>query len=52
MWYKSGGNLDRPVTAMYAGSVLHYREILEDFQVEDFDIEYRSLNWFRFMGMG
>lgn len=47
-WYKSGGT----VTAMYAGSVLHYKEILQEFRVEDFDIEYRSCNRFRFMGNG
>lgn len=47
-WYKNGGT----VTAMYAGSVLHYKEILQEFRAEDFDIEYRSRNRFVFMGNG
>lgn len=51
-WYKSRGSSDGPVTAMYAGSVLHYKEILEGFRTEDFDIEYKSPNRFRFMGNG
>ena len=51
-WYKSGGNSDGPVTAMYAGSVLHYREILDEFRTEDFDIQYRGPNRFMFMGNG
>ena len=44
--------MDGPVIAMYAGSVLHYKEMLEDFRVEDFDIEYRGPNRFTFMGNG
>ncbi|KAJ5820942.1 uncharacterized protein N7525_010226 [Penicillium rubens] len=59
-WFK-GGKKDGPVTAMYGGSIIHYKgnytidtttEILESFRVEDFDIEYDSPNRFRFMGNG
>lgn len=37
---------------MYAGSGLHYKEILESFRTEDFHLEYNSPNRFRFMGNG
>lgn len=37
---------------MYAGSILHYKEILESFRTEDFNIGYRSLNRFRFTRNG
>ncbi|KAK7430518.1 hypothetical protein QQZ08_003037 [Neonectria magnoliae] len=50
-WYK-GNKGSGKVTAMYAGSVLHYKEILESFRTEDFDIEYNSSNRFKFMGNG
>lgn len=50
-WYK-GGTIDGPVTAMYAGSVLHHRAHLKSFRVEDYEIEYRSKNRFRFFGNG
>ncbi|KAK4990721.1 hypothetical protein LTR66_006724 [Elasticomyces elasticus] len=50
-WYKNG-KVDGKVTAMYAGSVLHYKEILEEFRTEDFEFEYRSKNRFAFMGNG
>ena len=50
-WYKSG-RIDGRVTAMYAGSVIHYKEMLESFRTEDFILQYRSPNRFRFMGNG
>ncbi|PGH16788.1 hypothetical protein AJ80_05103 [Polytolypa hystricis UAMH7299] len=50
-WYKNGKKEGR-VTAMYAGSVMHYKEILESFRTEDFRFEYSSPNRFRFMGNG
>ncbi|KAL4724306.1 hypothetical protein ACLX1H_008919 [Fusarium chlamydosporum] len=50
-WYKNRKK-DGPVTAVYGGSRHHFREILETFRTEDFDIEYRSVNRFRFMGNG
>lgn len=37
---------------MYAGSVIHYKEMLESFRTEDFILHYRSSNRFRFMGNG
>ncbi|ODM22507.1 hypothetical protein SI65_00095 [Aspergillus cristatus] len=50
-WYKNG-KIDGRVTAMYAGSVIHYKEMLESFRTEDFILQYRSPNRFRFMGNG
>lgn len=50
-WYKNG-KVDGKVTAMYSGSVLHYKEILETDRGEDFDIRYNSKNRFSFMGNG
>jgi hypothetical protein len=50
-WFKNG-KIDGKVTAMYAGWVLHYKEILEEFRTEDFDLEYWSNNKFSFMGNG
>ncbi|KAK7205720.1 hypothetical protein BZA70DRAFT_266842 [Myxozyma melibiosi] len=47
-WYKKQGR----VTAMYGGSILHYKQILDNIRGEDFEIEYRSPNRFRFMGNG
>jgi hypothetical protein len=37
---------------MYAGSVTHHREHLKSFRVEDYDIQYRGRNRFRFFGNG
>ena len=37
---------------MYAGSVLHYRQMLANIRLEDFDYTYRSSNRFSFMGNG
>lgn len=53
-WYKknSSGRDDEPVTAMYPGSVLHYKEVLDTLRSEDFDIAYRSQNRFKFLGNG
>jgi hypothetical protein len=50
-WFKNN-KVDGPVTAMYAGNVVHYKEILERFRTEDFHIQYNSVNRFRFMGNG
>ena len=50
-WYKND-KTDGPVTAMYAGSVLHYREFLQAFRTQDFDFEYLTPNRFQFMGNG
>jgi hypothetical protein len=38
---------------MYAGSVLHYRELLAAFRTDDFDISYiNKQNRFGFLGNG
>ena len=50
-WYKNG-KVDGPVTAMYPGSTLHYKEMLEATRWEDFDYEYTRKNRFAFMGNG
>jgi hypothetical protein len=50
-WYK-GGTVDGPVTAMYAGSVPHHRELLSSFRIEDFHVEYANSNRFHFFGNG
>lgn len=51
-WYKNF-KVDGRVSAMYAGSVFHYRDLLEAFRTEDFDIRYLNReNRFGFMGNG
>jgi len=50
-WYK-GHRVDGKVTAVWAGSVIGYYEMIEHIRPEDFDIVYRSKNRFRFMGNG
>ncbi|EWG44738.1 hypothetical protein FVEG_05733 [Fusarium verticillioides 7600] len=50
-WFKKG-KADGRVTAMYPGSVIHYKEILDEFRTEDFEYKYISGNRFQFMGSG
>ncbi|KAF5981982.1 monooxygenase [Fusarium bulbicola] len=50
-WFKKG-KADGRVTAMYTGSVIHYKEILDEFRTEDFVFKYTSKNRFQFMGNG
>lgn len=50
-WYKNG-QVEGKITALYAGSILHYIEMLKDIRGEHFDIDYNSDNRFRFMGNG
>jgi len=50
-WYKNHRTNGR-VTATFSGSALLYRELIQDLRPEDFEIEYRSKNRFRFMGNG
>jgi hypothetical protein len=66
-WYKNG-TINGNITALHAGSAMHYRgkhypharqaptltapEMLENIRGEDFDIEYRSANKFRYLGNG
>lgn len=52
-WFKKGHEPDAPVAAMYGGSGIHYRQMLEAFRTDDFDIEYIDKgNRFGFMGNG
>ena len=50
-WYKKG-RVDGRVTALFGGSALVYKRLISEIRAEDFDIEYRSPNPFRFMGNG
>lgn len=50
-WYK-GGTTDGPITAMYAGSVPHHRELLQSFRIEDYEVQYLAKNRFAFFGSG
>ncbi|KAE8379064.1 putative flavin-binding monooxygenase [Aspergillus bertholletiae] len=52
-WYsKKNEGADNTVTAVYPGSVLHFKACMEKIRSEDFDIEYTTSNPFRFMGNG
>lgn len=37
---------------MYPGSVIHYKEMTDTLRPEDFDIDYKSSNSFKFLGNG
>ena len=51
-WYKQG-TTDGRVVALFAGSGMLYKRIIGgELRVEDFDVEYRSPNRFKFMGNG
>ncbi|CAG8086286.1 unnamed protein product, partial [Penicillium nalgiovense] len=50
-WYKNGKSSGH-VTGVYPGSVLHFKDCLENIGGEHFHIEYRSKNRFRFLGNG
>lgn len=50
-WYKNN-KIDGPVTAMWAGSPMHFKEMMSVQRGEDFDIKYCSPNRFRFFGNG
>lgn len=50
-WYKNN-TTDGRVTATFAGSALLFKRLIEDLRPEDFEIEYRSTNRFRFLGNG
>lgn len=49
--YKSH-RVDGRVTAVWPGSAISYKEMIDGIRPEDFDIVYRSRNRFRFMGNG
>lgn len=50
-WYKNG-KVNGRVTALFGGSAVLYKRLIEKIRAEDFDIEYRSPNPFRFLGNG
>ncbi|KAF2194076.1 FAD/NAD(P)-binding domain-containing protein [Zopfia rhizophila CBS 207.26] len=49
-WYRN--NETGRVNAVWPGSSLHYREIIETPRYEDFDIQYRHKNPWAHLGMG
>ncbi|KAF7185128.1 putative sterigmatocystin biosynthesis monooxygenase stcW [Pseudocercospora fuligena] len=50
-WYKNHRKNGK-VTAVWAGSVISYHDMISELRPEDFNIVYRSRNRFRFMGNG
>jgi cation diffusion facilitator CzcD-associated flavoprotein CzcO len=40
-WYKNG-TADGRISALYPGSILHFKDLIENIRGEDFDITYRS----------
>ncbi|KAK0109701.1 hypothetical protein ONS95_002380 [Cadophora gregata] len=50
-WFKMGKK-DGPVTACWAGSRLHYYEVMKNVRWEDYDITYWTKNRFQFLGNG
>ncbi|KEF62523.1 uncharacterized protein A1O9_00496 [Exophiala aquamarina CBS 119918] len=50
-WYKNN-TIDGRVTATFAGSALLFKRLIEDLRPEDFDLESRDENRFRFLGNG
>ncbi|KAK5114047.1 hypothetical protein LTR85_010353 [Meristemomyces frigidus] len=53
-WYKKGraDEYRTGITAIYPGSMMHFKSMLEKIRPEDFDIKYRSANPFNFYGCG
>ncbi|KAE8418416.1 hypothetical protein BDV36DRAFT_283037 [Aspergillus pseudocaelatus] len=50
-WYKRNKTNGR-VTALFGGSALLFNRLISELRPEDFEIEYRSANSFRFLGNG
>ncbi|KAL3481418.1 hypothetical protein BJX99DRAFT_243737 [Aspergillus californicus] len=50
-WYKRNKANGR-VTALFGGSALLFNRLISELRPEDFEIEYRSANSFRFLGNG
>ncbi|CAO2650612.1 Nn.00g019040.m01.CDS01 [Neocucurbitaria sp. VM-36] len=50
-WYKNN-RVDGRVTAIWQGSAMGFREVVEKLRPEDFSIVYRTRNRFRWMGNG
>lgn len=53
-WYKKGRKDEyrTGITAIYPGSMMHFKSMLEKIRPEDFEIRYRSANPFKFYGCG
>lgn len=53
-WYKKGRRDEyrTGISAIYAGSMMHFKSMLEKIRPEDFEIRYRSANPFKFYGCG
>lgn len=53
-WYKKGRRDEyrTGITAIYPGSMMHFKSMLQQIRPEDFDLKYRSANMFRFYGNG
>lgn len=50
-WFKRN-TLHGRVSAVFPGSALLFRSLIDDIRAEDFDIEYRSSNRWEFLGSG
>ncbi|PGH26724.1 hypothetical protein AJ80_01670 [Polytolypa hystricis UAMH7299] len=50
-WYKNGKSSGQ-VTGVYPGSILHFKDSLENMGAEHFNFGYNSKNRFRFLGNG
>ncbi|KAK4942831.1 hypothetical protein LTR66_014662 [Elasticomyces elasticus] len=50
-WYKNG-TTDGRISALYPGSILHFKDLIESIRGEDFDITYHSKNQWSFLGDG
>ena len=50
-WYKRG-TVDGRVTALFGGTNILYKRLIEQIRGEDFNIEYRSRNRYNFFGTG
>ncbi|KIW84896.1 hypothetical protein Z517_00284 [Fonsecaea pedrosoi CBS 271.37] len=50
-WYKNGKE-SGTVTGTYAGTILHFKDCLENLGGEHFDVVWRSKNRFRWLGNG
>ena len=53
-WYRKGRKDEyrTGITAIYPGSMMHFKSMLEKIRPEDFEIKYRTANPFRFYGCG
>ncbi|KAJ4177560.1 hypothetical protein NW755_013780 [Fusarium falciforme] len=50
-WF-NGGDPSGKVRAQYPGSLMHWREMMDEPRFEDYNIRYRGTNRFKFMGNG